>query len=233
MPERHPAVRSGRSAGSPCALRVSVERRTPARTLLIAVIVSQALAGCASHRNQAPEPDPAEARCEKTEVKIEFLSAGEETKRDSVEHAAQRLEAILASQEFGRSCRASSMNRTGGRSVEEVCWSVSCAGPQVIRVALFRDERMTTLAFEKKGAVFINVAKARAGTPGNLAHEFAHVLGYSHQSFWGISRKDAVPYVIGRRVREADDGRVQGCAGRDAGESSCGGVPASPNDLER
>lgn len=158
-------------------------------------------------------PEPSDARrdaapCHRTHLTIEFISTGDAAAVNRIEDSAKRLTSILASEDFERQCNASGMNRTQGRSVAEVCSQMRCAGPQGIRVALYRDERVNTLAFEKRGAVFVNTAKARAGTPANLAHEFAHVLGYSHRSFWGIARKRSVPYVIGRLVRDADPANV-------------------------
>ena len=92
------------------------------------------------------------------------------------------------------------MNRTGGRSVEEVCEQLACAGEREIKIGIYADPSMKTFAFEKRGAVFINTAKRRGGKPGNLAHEFAHTLGYSHSSYWGILKKQSVPYVVGALV---------------------------------
>lgn len=184
---------------------MSTQRRATriARFAVLAFPVS--LIACAGAGYERPDPGRAHSACDRTDVKVEFISAGDAAAMARVEASAKRLNTLLASPDFGRRCNASGMNRTEGRSVEAVCSQMICAGPLSMRVALYHDEQMKTLAFEKRGAVFINTAKSRAGTPANLAHEFAHVLGYSHQSFWGFSREGSVPYVLGRLVKGVDE----------------------------
>ena len=166
----------------------------------LASLMALGLAACAAGGREATDANVA---CERTDIGIAFISEGERPDRDKVEASARQLTAILASDAFARRCEASTMNRTDGRTEREVCAHLACAGRQIVRVALYRDEDMGTIAFEKKGAVFVNAAKARAGTVGNLAHEFAHVLGYSHRSFWGFRRERSVPYVVGKLVEAA------------------------------
>lgn len=50
------------------------------------------------------------------------------------------------------------------------------------------------------GTLFINTAKTTAGSPGNLAHEVAHTLGYSHFSNRRLFGMSSVPYRIGDLV---------------------------------
>ena len=134
--------------------------------------------------------------CDRTSLSVVFISQVNEPQRAQVEASARRLNALLASQQFAEACSARAMNRTDGRSSAAVCHHVACAGQQDLKVGLFHDPDMPTLAFEKRGAVFLNAAKARAGTPSNLVHEFAHVLGYTHMTWWEWRREDSVPYAL-------------------------------------
>ncbi len=143
-----------------------------------------------------------EDACDSTRLNVAFVSDGDAATKEKVAESARRVAAILSSETFSQTCAASGMNRTGGRSVAEVCRHLACAGSQTIKVGLYADPDMRAVAFEKSGAVFFNIAKGRAGSPGNFAHEFAHVLGYSHVTYWGLRRKNSVPYVVGRLVAQ-------------------------------
>ena len=160
-----------------------------------------ALAGCATLDPQRASDAPG---CAATTLSLSFISDIDASFRSRVEDSAQRLTTMLSSPSFATHCREQSMNRRDGRSVEQVCQHLACAGPQELKIALYRDASMPTAAFEKRGAVFLNAAKPRAGEPGNLAHEFAHVLGYTHVSWWSWRREGSVPYVLGRIVDELD-----------------------------
>ncbi|EFF84515.1 hypothetical protein HMP0015_0008, partial [Acinetobacter haemolyticus ATCC 19194] len=56
------------------------------------------------------------------------------------------------------------------------------------------------IAYEKNQVIHINTAKSAAGTPGNLAHEFTHTLGYTHFTNFSWLGRSSVPYVTGRFV---------------------------------
>lgn len=189
------------------------------------------LAACAS---PVPARASLEGACDSTQLSIAFISDGDAATREKVEGSARQVAAILTSGDFGQRCRASDMNRTGGRSVEEVCRHFACAGSQTIKVGLYDDPDMRAVAFEKSGAVFFNIAKRRAGSPANVAHEFAHVLGYSHRTHWGVRRNKSVPYVVGRLIEQiAGDGPTRGsgrppcdrAVGR-SDDADCGTTPA-------
>lgn len=53
-----------------------------------------------------------------------------------------------------------------------------------------------------RGVVKFNMARSWAGTPGNVAHEVMHVLGYQHDGNCPSGNENSVPYVVGRIVDE-------------------------------
>jgi hypothetical protein len=171
-------------------------RRVPA--VAVVASLSACLSACMSAVDPRPDPSP----CDRTTVGLAFISDGPANAKARIEASARTLTGILASDAFAQACRAAEMNRTRGKSVADVCSQLACAGPQTLKIALYDDPDMRTVAFEKRDAVFINTAKDRAGTPQNLAHELAHALGYSHRTCWGWRRKQSVPYVLGRIVEE-------------------------------
>ncbi|MGH8519434.1 MAG: hypothetical protein ACREUE_18435, partial [Panacagrimonas sp.] len=124
-------------------------------------------------------------RCEYTALNVVFISEPSAVQRANIEQSAGQLSALMSTPRFIEACAARPMNRTRGRSAAAVCRHLACAGPRDLKVGLYHDADMPTVAFEKRGAVFLNTARARAGRPSNLVHEFAHVLGYSHVTWWG------------------------------------------------
>ena len=169
------------------------------RVIIVFGTASLVLAACASPPGLQPEL-VSYAQCNPTRLAAVFISEGDEVSKERIRESLRQASRVLASGEFLQGCRESAMNRTGACTTEEVCARFACAGDSEIRVGLYSDSAMKAAAFEKSGAIFINTARQRAGQPGNLAHEFAHTLGYSHATYWGIMRKRSVPYVVGGLV---------------------------------
>lgn len=166
------------------------------------------LVSCAAQppvRSPAAFTRSATVSCDATVLNVVFISHADAEQRTRMQDSARRLGALFSSASFAQACSARAMNRTAGRSSLDVCRHVACAGPQDLKVGLFRDPDMPTLAFEKRGAMFFNAAKADAGTPANLAHEFAHVLGYTHATWWEWRREDSVPYALADVIESLDD----------------------------
>ena len=187
--------------------------RARAWTLLPICLVAAACAtrGPVRHAGASATGDDA-SRCEPTTLNIVLISNADATQREKIEHAARRLSVLMSTPEFVEACAARPMNRTGGRSSASVCRQVACAGHQDLKIGLYHDAEMPTVAFEKRGVVFLNAAKSRAGSPSNLAHEFAHVLGYSHVTWWGWWREDSVPYALADVVETLDRSRADRAA---------------------
>jgi hypothetical protein len=181
------------------------DRRAVGRWPLLTVCVL--LASCAARPPAGPGTPVASgtASCPPTTLRLSFISHADAQERARIEASAARLGRLLASARFVEACGARDMNRTGGRTSAAVCRHLACAGEQALKVGLYHDPAMPTLAFEKRGAVFLNAAKSRAGTPANLAHEFAHVLGYTHATWWGWRREGSVPYVVAEVIQALDE----------------------------
>ncbi len=179
--------------------------RSRAWTLLPVCLLAAACAtrGPVRHTGTSTAGDAA-SRCKPTTLNVVLISNADATQRANIEHSARRLSTLMSTSDFVEACAARPMNRTRGRSVASVCRHVACAGPKDLKIGLYHDADMPTVAFEKRGVVFLNAAKSRAGSPSNLAHEFAHVLGYSHVTWWGWWREDSVPYALADVIETID-----------------------------
>jgi len=170
--------------------------------LVVALFLSVAalLSACASPSTIDVQRTESPPRCIATDLQPVFITEADEASKVEIQASLGKVSAVLASGAFVQECSRSSMNRTGACSVAEVCQQLACAGAREIRIGIYADASMKTVAFEKNGAVFVNIAKRRGGVPGNLAHEFAHTLGYSHATYWSLMKKHSVPYVVGALV---------------------------------
>lgn len=72
-----------------------------------------------------------------------------------------------------------------------------------VRVGFYYRRWFTkAIAYEQDGAVYFNTAKRPygAGSPGNVAHEVMHALGYVHNGNSASGNENTVPYRIGQWV---------------------------------
>lgn len=175
-----------------------------------AVVLPLLLLACASQAPSVPAVASAAATsqvCTQTTINVTYDTPPEPFWKQRIDSSAVLASAILRSQEFGDRCRGKNMSRRNGQSVEQVCRELQCAGAVNPKVDFFNDPRTKAIASEGAGEVHINTAKAEfgAGSPGNLAHEMAHTLGYRH--FTNVRRfaQQGVPYVVGDLVDEIAD----------------------------
>ncbi len=85
---------------------------------------------------------------------------------------------------------------------------LSEAGEQVVSISFYNDTNTSAIAFERSDSVFINTAKAEegAGSAGNVAHEFAHTLGFRHRFNLRLFSSGTVPYRVGELVESIVNG---------------------------
>lgn len=79
-----------------------------------------------------------------------------------------------------------------------------------ICVGFYRKWLTRAIAYEQNGAVYFNVCKEGrgAGSPGNLAHEVMHALGYSHNGNSPAGNQYTVPWWVGNEVEKFLKGKV-------------------------
>lgn len=114
---------------------------------------------------------------------------------------------LIKTKEFARRCQSLRLNRTNGKSVQEVCRELVCSGAIEPIISFFSNDATRAIAYEDNGKLYINTAKktSGAGGPGNIAHEVTHILGYRHFTNWAFSGKNSVPYQIGSLAEELID----------------------------
>src|SRR5688572_3633480 len=115
------------------------------RRVPVVAAASVCLAACMSPADVRPDA----SACDRTTVGLAFISDGPADAKARIEASARTLTGILASDAFAQACRAAEMNRTHGQSVADVCSRLACAGPQTLKIALYDDPDMRTVAFEK------------------------------------------------------------------------------------
>ena len=134
-----------------------------------------------------------------TEISVQFIENPTPFWKERVEKNANVAERILNSKEFATEFTRQSLTETDGKTAEEICRELQNAGQVNLKIGFYRRLLTRAIAFERDGSVYLNTAKAEngAGSPGNLAHELAHTLGYKHESNWQGESTTTVPYVVG------------------------------------
>jgi hypothetical protein len=150
---------------------------------------------------QTPLPNFAASCSTPTKIVPNFINTKYPEGMTKVKDSIEVTNRIMQSENFLTACRQLQLSRTKGKSVEEVCHEFACAGTRTINFDFYRG-RPKILGHGSRSGVSINVANSVAGTPGNLAHEFAHVLEYKHTSnfSWHWLNGTTVPYQIGNLV---------------------------------
>jgi hypothetical protein len=89
-------------------------------------------------------------------------------------------------------------------SPEQVAERIRSAGRLTIAVGFYAKSRTKAIAYEQNGRVYFNTLKQKygAGSPGNIAHETTHTLGYKHKGNRRRPNINSVPYRIGDWVEE-------------------------------
>jgi hypothetical protein len=184
-----------------CANDSQISRHITSRLFLVfigTVVGSCLLSGCAT----GDERTRASASGSRTSITLAYMMEPTPYWRDRLEKNAKVAEAILTSPKFAEECAKRTMTETGGKTVEQICHDVQYAGPVVLKIGFFKRRLTRQIANEQNKGVSFNTAKAGVGSPGNIAHELTHVLGYSHASNWEHKSSTTVPYVIGYVVDE-------------------------------
>lgn len=79
-----------------------------------------------------------------------------------------------------------------------------------IRVGFYSKWFTRAIAYEIPNGVFFNTRKESygAGSPGNLAHELMHKLGFQHNGNAAAGNENTVPYRIGYWVDMVMEGEI-------------------------
>jgi hypothetical protein len=174
---------------------------------VISGIAALMLSACAS---QLPSGVNYEAsfsddeNCEATKIVYEFISEPNDHWRTLLEESTRTANDILVSDNFAKECQITKMNKTLGKSVQEVCREMACSGTKHLKYDFFNDQGTSAIAREVgNGTVEFNIAKPNsgAGGPGNIAHEFTHTLGFKHFTNFAWLGKYSVPYEVGGIVQ--------------------------------
>jgi hypothetical protein len=86
----------------------------------------------------------------------------------------------------------------------QVADKLASAAEVTISVGFYWNPFGPAVAKEGNGLVRFNSAKESrgAGSPGNVAHELMHALGYEHNGNYPAGNEHTVPWVIGGFVEE-------------------------------
>lgn len=84
----------------------------------------------------------------------------------------------------------------------QVADKIAGAGDVTISVGFFWNPFARDIAYEESGAVYFNRAKQSrgAGSPGNIAHETMHALGFQHNGNSPLGQQNTVPWWVGNLV---------------------------------
>lgn len=146
-------------------------------------------------------------------IEIEFLNGSTYWKqlvKRNAEHAGRVLSdpAFLAKVEnWTKFDFTSDTPRTVATRLEK-------AGTVKIRVGFYTGWWWSkAIAYEDGGAIYFNTRKEAygAGGVGNIAHEFMHALGYSHNGNSPAGQENTVPWRVGQWA-EGWALSTQGCA---------------------
>lgn len=87
----------------------------------------------------------------------------------------------------------------------EVADKIEHANVVTVTVGFYHHPLGPSIAKEEAGRVLFNTSKRSrgAGSPGNIAHEVMHVLGFSHNGNSIVGNENTVPYRIGEFVDDA------------------------------
>lgn len=161
---------------------------------LIGTVVGSCLLSCCA---TGDERQVASASGSRTSISLAYMMEPTPFWKERLEKNVKVAEAILTSPKFAEECAKQTMTETGGKTVDQICHDVQYAGHVVLKIGFFKRRLTRQIAHEQNKGVSFNTAKAGAGSPGNIAHELTHVLGYSHASNWEHKSSTTVPYVIG------------------------------------
>ena len=169
-----------------------------------------ALLGCSKRQpenERFAESFTQQVGCNATRIRYAYHHQPDDYWHERIKESVARANRILTSRAFAQACQRMTMNKTNGKSAQEVCREMACAGIQSLNLGFFHDPNSRYIA-RKAGAdiVQFNTAKpnSQAADAGNVAHEFTHVLGYKHFTNRAEFGQRSVPYRVGGLVRQLD-----------------------------
>ena len=137
-----------------------------------------------------------------TFISVQYLDGQEPDPKwkRRVEENAAKAEEILSSTEFAEAYRKEKIRGTKGKTVNEVINELQYSGETEINVGFYNNPDTRAIAYEEGGNIYFNTAKDEAGSPGNIAHELTHKMGYKHFTNWAFLGRRSVPYTVGYAV---------------------------------
>jgi len=132
---------------------------------------------------------------------VTFLN-GTQYWTDLIKLNAQRASEVLSDPAFITHVRCGPRFDYCAHTPEEVASVIASAGEVVVNVGFYSKWWSKAIAYEQDGVVYFNTRKEAygAGSPGNIAHEFTHKLGFVHCGNSSRGNANTVPYRIGNEV---------------------------------
>ncbi|TDF41474.1 hypothetical protein EYS14_01045 [Alteromonadaceae bacterium M269] len=166
--------------------------------LLLTISLISSMYGCASKLQVLPQ---SVSDCDKTSITFDYKTQPND---EWVEHLNKSISAanqILSDNDFALACSNTWMTNKRGNSASKVCEQLVCGGNTVVQVGFYDDPNSAGIATTGMNdrVMRFNTAKMNqgSGTPGNIIHEYTHVLGYKHLTNFRFIAQTSVPYKVG------------------------------------
>lgn len=121
-----------------------------------------------------------------------------------IEKNAEQVSRVLSDPAFLAKVRSWPRFDFTEKTPDQDTKAIEHAGTVTIRVGFYSKWFTRAIAYESDGAIYFNVRKEGygAGSPGNLAHEVMHALGFSHNGNSPAGNANTVPWRVGEWVEE-------------------------------
>lgn len=138
------------------------------------------------------------------QIKINFDLSVNKYWRDKLTASALKASVIMSASPFIEAIRTHDGFDSTDETPTQVAVKLSNTGDVEITVGIYSKFFTKAIAYEVEGAVFFNTRKESygAGSPGNIAHEVMHALGYTHNGNAASGNENTVPYYVGNLVDE-------------------------------
>lgn len=139
-------------------------------------------------------------------IEIEF-AGGNDYWRAKVTRSAAVASSIMSDPSFDAWVRNHPQFDFTNLTPAQVADVIATAGVVRVQVGFNWNPFTHEIAEESDGAVTFNRAKERygAGSPGNMAHEFMHRLGFGHNGNSPVGNQNTAPWAIGNEVEKRAD----------------------------